>query len=157
MAAISTERVITLLADHILERDQSVNKKKKNIFFFFLYFFLKKLSDEDRINYERNVQDALGVLEKLKTGLDVNLKFNGVDQFEYTRECIIFDLLNIQLYHGWVIDPQDIELRTIVTADAPSYNQLVEKMIRQRNSEREELVREGKLNKKLIKKIFKYL
>jgi hypothetical protein len=43
MAAIGTERVITLLADHILERDQSVNKKKKNIFFFFLYFFFKEI------------------------------------------------------------------------------------------------------------------
>lgn len=68
----------------------------------------------------------------------------SVDKFEYTRECIIFDLLNIQLYHGWVIDPQDTELRTIVNTNASSYNQLVEKMIGQRNSEREELVRESK-------------
>lgn len=45
-----------------------------------------------------------------------------------------------------MIDPQDTELRTIVTSDAPSYNQLVEKMIRQRQSEREELVRESKVN-----------
>ncbi|CAF5189435.1 unnamed protein product, partial [Rotaria magnacalcarata] len=121
---ITTEQVITLLADHILELDQS------------------KLSYEERANYEHNVQDALAVLEKLKTGLDVNLKFDGVDKFEYTRECIVFDLLNIQLFHGWVIDPQDTELRTIVTTDAASYNQLTEKVIRQRHSAREELVRE---------------
>ncbi|CAF1015361.1 unnamed protein product [Adineta steineri] len=127
MDAISTERVITLLAEHILERDQP------------------NLSDEDRVNYEQNVQDALAVLDKLKTGLDVNLKFDGVDKFEYTRECIVFDLLNIQLFHGWVVDPQDIELRTIVITDAPSYNQVVEKMILQRNSEREEHVRESLL------------
>ncbi|UJR33045.1 hypothetical protein I4U23_020504 [Adineta vaga] len=125
--AITTERVITLLAEHILEREQS------------------NLSEEDRANYEHNVQDALAVLDKLKTGLDVNLKFDGVDKFEYTRECIIFDLLNIQLFHGWVIDPQDTELRTIVNSDASSYNQLVEKMIRQRTSEREEVVRESLL------------
>lgn len=127
MNAITTERVITLLAEHILERDSN------------------NLSDEDRANYEHNVQDALAVLEKLKTGLDVNLKFDGVDKFEYTRECIIFDLLNIRLYHGWIVDPQDIELRTIVNSDAPSYNQLVEKMIGERQSEREELVRESLL------------
>ena len=30
-----------------------------------------------------------------------------VSDFEYTRECIVFDLLNIQLYHGWLVDPQD--------------------------------------------------
>ena len=55
MDAITTERVITLLAEYILERDAN------------------NLSDEDRANYEHNVQDALAVLEKLKTGLDVNL------------------------------------------------------------------------------------
>ncbi len=81
---------------------------------------------------------------KQKIILSLRCFFFSVDKFEYTRECIIFDLLNIQLFHGWVIDPQDIELRMIVTADAPSYNQLVEKMIRQRQSEREELVRESK-------------
>jgi len=53
--------------------------------------------------------------------------------------------LNIRLYHGWVVDPQDTELRTIVNSDASSYNQLVEKMIRERQSEREELVRESLL------------
>lgn len=58
MDAITTERVITLLAEYILERDAN------------------NLSDEDRANYEHNVQDALAVLEKLKTGLDVNLKFD---------------------------------------------------------------------------------
>jgi hypothetical protein len=73
--------------------------------------------------------------------------FISVDKFEYTRECIIFDLLNIQLFHGWIIDPQDTELRTIVTSDAPSYNQLAEKMIGQRQSDREELVRESKLKR----------
>jgi hypothetical protein len=75
--------------------------------------------------------------------------FFSVDKFEYTRECIIFDLLNIQLFHGWLIDPQDTELQTIVAADAPSYNQLAEKMIRQRQSEREELVRESNSNETL--------
>lgn len=58
MTAITTERVITLLAEHILERDAN------------------NLSDEDRANYEHNIQDALAVLDKLKTGLDVNLKFD---------------------------------------------------------------------------------
>jgi hypothetical protein len=57
--------------------------------------------------------------------------------------------LNIQLFHGWLIDPQDTELQTIVAADAPSYNQLAEKMIRQRQSEREELVRESNSNETL--------
>ncbi|CAF1252993.1 unnamed protein product [Adineta steineri] len=110
---ISTEHVIATIAEYILQFDTT------------------KLNDEKRINYERNIQDALAVLPKLKTGMDVNLKFNGVDKFEYTPECIIFDLLGIQLLHGWVVDPQDKELQKIIQSNALSYNQLIEKIIPQ--------------------------
>ena len=70
----------------------------------------------------------------------------SVDKFEFTRECIIFDLLNIQLFHGWVIDPQDTELRAIIHSNASSYNQLVEKMILQKHSKEENLARESKIS-----------
>lgn len=52
------------------------------------------------------MSDAMAVLHKLQTGLDVNVKFTGVRVFEYTPECIVFDLLDIPLYHGWLVDPQ---------------------------------------------------
>lgn len=29
-----------------------------------------------------------------------------IDDFEFTPECAIFDLLDIPLYHGWIVDPQ---------------------------------------------------
>lgn len=48
----------------------------------------------------------MAVLPKLSTGLDVNVRFTGVTDFEYTPECIVFDLLDIPLYHGWLVDPQ---------------------------------------------------
>lgn len=48
----------------------------------------------------------MAILHKLQTGLDVNVKFTGVRVFEYTPECIVFDLLDIPLYHGWLVDPQ---------------------------------------------------
>jgi len=78
------------------------------------------------------------------------LVYFSVDKFEYTRECVIFDLFNIQLYHGWVIDPQNSELQKIVNSNASSYNQLVEKMIHQRQSNKENLVRESKIIKTLF-------
>ena len=66
--------MITLLAEHILEHKQPVRRLNTSL----LHSFLSKnLSEEDQINYEHNVQDALVVLDKLKTGLDVNLKFDG--------------------------------------------------------------------------------
>ena len=64
------------------------------------------LSGEGRLNYEQNMNDAMAVLPKLQTGLDVNVKFTGVKDFEYTPECIIFDLLRIPLFHGWLVDPE---------------------------------------------------
>lgn len=54
----------------------------------------------------QNMSDAMAVLPKLSTGLDVNVRFTGVADFEYTPECIVFDLLDIPLYHGWLVDPQ---------------------------------------------------
>lgn len=54
----------------------------------------------------QNINDSMTVLPKLSTGLDVNVRFTGVSDFEYTPECIVFDLLNVPLYHGWLVDPQ---------------------------------------------------
>jgi hypothetical protein len=77
-------------------------------------------------NYKQNVSDVLKILPKLAVGLDVNVKFTGIRDFEFTAECIIFDLLNINLVHGWVIDPED-EAASIITP--LSYNQLLEKVV----------------------------
>ena len=40
------------------------------------------ISAGDRLNYEKNMNDALAVIHKLQTGLDVNVKFTGVADFE---------------------------------------------------------------------------
>ncbi|XP_023345436.1 ubiquitin carboxyl-terminal hydrolase MINDY-1 [Eurytemora carolleeae] len=69
-------------------------------------------SKED-LDLERNINDAVAVLPKLSTGLDVNVKFTGVDEFEYTSELLIFDILHINLYHGWLVDPQK-NLKTFI-------------------------------------------
>ncbi|NWH83774.1 MINY1 hydrolase, partial [Aegithalos caudatus] len=61
-----------------------------------------------QLNFQQNINDTMTVLPKLSTGLDVNVRFTGVSDFEYTPECIVFDLLNIPLYHGWLVDPQMI-------------------------------------------------
>ena len=64
-----------------------------------------------------------------------------VSDFEYTSECIIFDLLEIGLYHGWLVDPQDEE--NVKAVGKCSYNQLVEKIIQYKQSDNDEMVREG--------------
>lgn len=69
------------------------------------------------------MSDAMAVLHKLQTGLDVNVKFTGVRVFEYTPECIVFDLLDIPLYHGWLVDPQ---VRwTLLTTNTEIFHQAI--------------------------------
>ncbi|KRY35030.1 Protein FAM63A [Trichinella spiralis] len=86
-----------------------------------------------RQDFEQNLFDAFSVLPKLSTGLDVNVKFSGVFDFEYTSECIVFDLLNIRLCHGWLPEPEDPEIMLAVSD--LSYNQLVEKIVAQTNED----------------------
>ena len=50
-----------------------------------------------------------------------------MSSIEYTPELLIFDLLGVHLYHGWLVSPDDHELRHAVQSF--SYNQLVEFII----------------------------
>ncbi|XP_015230532.1 PREDICTED: protein FAM63A [Cyprinodon variegatus] len=93
------------------------------------------------LNFQQNMSDAMAVLPKLSTGLDVNVRFTGVTDFEYTPECIVFDLLNIPLYHGWLVDPQSPEI--VAAVGKLSYNQLVEKIIDWKHSADSSRVSEG--------------
>ncbi|XP_029430285.1 ubiquitin carboxyl-terminal hydrolase MINDY-2 isoform X2 [Rhinatrema bivittatum] len=123
MEIITAEQLMEYLGDYILEAKP------------------KEISEVQRLNYEQNMSDAMAILHKLQTGLDVNVKFTGVQVFEYTPECIVFDLLDIPLYHGWLVDPQ---IADIVSAVGNcSYNQLVEKIIFCKQSDNSELVSEG--------------
>ena len=49
-------------------------------------------------NFEQNMQDALSVLPKLKTGLDVNVKFTGYSFYDFeicsSRKAIFYKILN---------------------------------------------------------------
>ncbi|NXA12303.1 MINY1 hydrolase, partial [Sapayoa aenigma] len=94
-----------------------------------------------QLNFQQNISDTMTVLPKLSTGLDVNVRFTGVSDFEYTPECIIFDLLNVPLYHGWLVDPQSPE--TVQAVGKLSYNQLVEKIITCKQASDSSLVSEG--------------
>ncbi|NWS27014.1 MINY1 hydrolase, partial [Polioptila caerulea] len=94
-----------------------------------------------QLNFQQNISDTMTVLPKLSTGLDVNVRFTGVTDFEYTPECIVFDLLNIPLYHGWLVDPQSPE--QVRAVGKLSYNQLVEKIITCKQASDSSLVSEG--------------
>ncbi|XP_059411897.1 ubiquitin carboxyl-terminal hydrolase MINDY-1-like isoform X2 [Carassius carassius] len=100
------------------------------------------------LNFQQNMNDAMAVLPKLSTGLDVNVRFTGVSDFEYTPECIVFDLLDIPLYHGWLVDPQSPEVVSAV--GKLSYNQLVEKIIEFKHSTDSSQVSEGLIGEQFL-------
>jgi len=68
----------------------------------------------------------------------------SVHDFEYTPECIVFDLLNIPLVHGWLVDPE--MTRVAEAVGSCSYNQIVEKIIENKNSDKEDLVTSGDID-----------
>lgn len=103
----------------------------------------KDIPESAQLNYEQNMHDAIAILPKLQTGLDVNVRFTGVKDFEYTPECIVFDLLRIPLYHGWLLDPESPEI--LAAVGSCSYNQLVEKIINNKSSTKPEMVTEALL------------
>ncbi|KAJ1181726.1 hypothetical protein NDU88_006928 [Pleurodeles waltl] len=123
MEIITSEQLMEYLGDYILEAKP------------------KDITEAQRLNYEQNMNDAMAILHKLQTGLDVNVKFTGIRVFEYTPECIVFDLLDIPLYHGWLVDPQSADVLSAV--GNCSYNQLVEKIILCKQSEDSEQINQG--------------
>jgi hypothetical protein len=97
-------RAIQLLAEHLLDSNFSTQT-------------------EDSANFQHNLSDAISLLPKLTTGIDINVRFDGIRRVEYTREITVFDLLGIDLVHGWLVDPQD--LSTANAIGSRSYNELV--------------------------------
>ena len=86
-------RLVSLVAGHLLD----ANDEQK---------IGKGLPEEYKANLRKNVADAIGILSKLTTGIDVNVRFHDVKGFEFTDEIAIFDLMDISLVHGWLVDPQ---------------------------------------------------
>lgn len=93
------------------------------------YISTRKLDNPDessRLNFERQIQDALELLPQLLEGLDVNVKFRKLNDFEYTANLVIFDVVGVDLIHGWLVPDQHPNYEII---SKYSYNQALEKII----------------------------
>lgn len=78
-------------------------------------------------NFRQNIHEVLAILPKLNEGLDVNVRFNSPDGFEYTPELAVFDLFDVPILHGWIIDPQDRMAFPLM--GHLTYNQAIERLI----------------------------
>lgn len=99
----------------------------------------KDIDEAELPNYEQNLSDVLALIPSLPKGLDVNIHFTGVKRFEYTPACALFDILNIPLMHGWIIDKADQELLRLI--DGLSYNRIVEKIVSTNNESENYMLR----------------
>ncbi|KAG5180519.1 hypothetical protein JKP88DRAFT_166628 [Tribonema minus] len=82
------------------------------------------------VNFQQQLHGVMELLPRLQYGLDVNVKFLDPQGFEFTKELSTFDLTEVTLFHGWLIDPQDAHMMEAV--GSLSYNQLVEILVEYR-------------------------
>ena len=73
------------------------------------------------------LDDAIALLPGLSKGLDVNVRFAGSTLFEFTDCLGLFDLLDVQLVHGWLVDPEDHQTAQVL--GQRTYNELVETLV----------------------------
>jgi hypothetical protein len=90
LAEISLSELLSLIAERLLDVNSNTENK----------------DDEYVRNQQQNISDAIALLPRLATGIDVNVRFTHIHDFEFTPECAIFDLFDIGLVHGWLCDPQ---------------------------------------------------
>ncbi len=96
-----------------------------------------KASGNDGAGAEYHLNEVLGLLPGLQHGMDVNPRFTaGPTGVEYTRNLAAFDLLGVEMVHGWLLDEQDVE--TVSVVGNKTYNEVIETVI-QGNEAREEL------------------
>ncbi|CAN0841577.1 Ubiquitin carboxyl-terminal hydrolase MINDY-1 [Linum grandiflorum] len=107
VAEVSQEKLLSLVAERLIDSNSNTDNKDAG--------YVE--------NQQQNIADAIDLLPRLATGIDVNIKFTRINDFEFTRECAIFDLLDIPLYHGWIVDPQDSDTANAIASK--SYNSLM--------------------------------
>ena len=78
---------------------------------------------------ETDVTDVFNLIPTLQFGLDINLKFDGPFSFDASPALQLFTLFNIQLCHGWTIDPQDSTTFDTIVLGKNSYNHVMEALV----------------------------
>ena len=59
----------------------------------------------------RSAEDATAAVRACATGMDVNVRFDSCESFEFTREMSMFDVCGLRLMHGWCWGRRNTESR----------------------------------------------
>lgn len=109
--SVNVETVISLLANRLLEANNEAVAR----------------ADDWGVQLSKSLDEAIALLPEFKQGLDVNVRFSG--SFEYTQGLAVFDLLNLDLVHGWMPEPGSEAQRLL---EGLGYNQVIEKVVEAR-------------------------
>jgi hypothetical protein len=108
---VTLESLIEIIANCYVEGTQRAQNKDK------LYLETQK----------QQLNDVLEILPSLAHGLDLNVKFDNIFSFEFTKELSVFDGLDIPVVHGWVVDPQDKKSSEVFKTF--SYNHVINQLV----------------------------
>ncbi|GFH56812.1 hypothetical protein CTEN210_13288 [Chaetoceros tenuissimus] len=99
----SIDQVINLLAEHCFSKTENEGS-------------------------QHHMDELMQLFPSLQFGMDVNPKFTGgVNAVEYNSGLSAFDLMGVELVHGWLVDVQDTLNANAI--QGKSYNELVEMII----------------------------
>ena len=114
-SCIALSELIVIVANTFVEKGTSIREESES----------RKGLQQQQLN------SVLNILPSLARGLDLNVRFAGVTDFEFTEEISVFDALDIPLLHGWVLDPQDTLTSSVIKKNH-SFNHLMYKMVEYR-------------------------
>jgi|TARA_B100000683_G_scaffold275431_1_gene326192 hypothetical protein len=77
----------------------------------------------------RSAEDATAAVRACATGMDVNVRFDSCESFEFTREMSMFDVCGLRLMHGWVLGEEEHGVACKEAVGGDGYNRLVERLI----------------------------
>jgi len=98
---------------------------------------------EDGRAYQIN--ELLSIFPKLQDGMDVNPKLaSGPTGVEYTKNLTAFDLMGVELVHGWLVDSKDGLTKNVI--GTRTYNELVEIVVMGGEAEKEMERLEGEID-----------
>jgi len=135
---VSIEELATIFADRALQRSDAnhlvsdANNKKNTPI---------SIKEEEAILLRKKqsqyqVDELMQILPGLQYGMDINPKFTqGPEGYEFTKNLTAFDIMGVNLVHGWLIDPNDETTSRII--GSKTYNELVEIVVKKNDSEKE--------------------
>jgi len=115
----STEDIVNTLAERALNTTANHGLQRRS-----------SLGDDgdDGGGREYQINELLGIFPNLQFGMDVNPRLTrGVTGVEYTKNLTAFDLMGVELVHGWLVDPNDVE--TVNAVGGRTYNELMDSVI----------------------------